>query len=243
MRQMMVAGRGFTLIDPNGDLAEDLLAFAAYRKARGDDTLWRKIHYVEPSYEMVFGYDPFTFRPAHPIPPEHGEAAYRAWLHTKVDRVAEVLQRKQNQSGFEGMPRLQRVLTDVLLAVGTAVDERGRHLPLADALVLLDPEHPRHGDVLERVAPHLDREIVSEFRRWQDMRPDRRLTETESTINRLRSFLSPVVKAIFCEQVHSLDFRGIVRARRDPRRQPARDRLLQRRPGQGGGRPLHPRGA
>ena len=211
LRQFMVERRGFCFIDPDRDTAEDLLAFAAALKAEGDDEIWRKVHYVEPSYEMVFGFDPFKFRPMKPISGVEEKNAYRAWLHTKVDSIAELFQRKQGDAGFEGMPRLKRVLTNVLTAVGTAIDMNGKHLPLADALVLLDIYHRRHEEVFRRVAPGLDRDIVADFeilhgfRRVQDLR-----TETESTINRLRTFLSPLVKGIFCDTVNTIDFFNIV---------------------------------
>ncbi len=220
MREMLVANRdgssearrGFCLIDPNGDLSEDALAYVGYLKASGDDETWRRVHYIEPSYEQVFSYDPFTFRPPSDLPPERSEAAYRAWLHTKCDRVGEILQRKQGQSGtFEGMPRLQRVLRNLLLAVGTAVHDNGKHLPLADALVLLDVFHERHAEVYARVEPHLDSEVRSDFDRWHGAKyADQVLKETDSTLNRIRSFLGPVVRAIFCEQVQTIDFRRII---------------------------------
>lgn len=216
-RYLMSRGCGFTLIDPHGDQSEDLLAFARYLMARkGRDDVLPKIHYLEPSYEQVFCYQPFLFRPAQPIPDAQYEAAHRSWLHTKVRAVMEVLQRKQNQSGFEGMPRLERILTDVLTGVGSAVRGKGskaRRLPLSDALVLLDVYHDRHADVYECVAPKLDGDLRSDFQRLQMLAkrsPDAVLRETESTMNRLRSFLSPVVKGIFCDQVESIDFRSII---------------------------------
>lgn len=213
MRYLLAAKRGFALIDPHGDLSEDLLAFAAHRKvSRKDSEIANRIHYLEPSFEQVFSFDPFRFRPSKPIPQGLEENAYRAWLRAKADRVAEIFQRKQNQANFEGMPRLQRVLTNVLVATGTAIDpERNRHLPLADALVLLDPRHERHLAVLELVLPHLDPDIASDLCRISACKnDDQRLRETESTINRLRSLLSPIVKAVFSQQVESIDIRSII---------------------------------
>src|SRR6266566_2809554 len=79
MRYLMIAGRGFALIDPHGDLSEDLLAFAGYREAdkkHGQlsaeaEPCLPRIHYLEPSYEQVFHYDPFKYRPRISIPHEH----------------------------------------------------------------------------------------------------------------------------------------------------------------------------
>jgi hypothetical protein len=212
MRCLMAAGRGFCFVDPHGDTSEDLLAYVAWRKqVEGDDALFRRIHYLEPSYEMMFAYDPFRFRPLHPLPDGQREAAFEAWLGTKVDSVCEVIQRKQGQMGFEGMPRLQRVLRDVLFAVGRAVDRRGKHLPLADALVLFDVHHKRHAEVFARVAPFLPGDVLSDFavlhgfRRVEDLR-----RETESTVNRLRALLGPVVRAMFAQTAETIDFHGIM---------------------------------
>lgn len=215
MRQLHLAKRGFCLIDPHGDLSEDLLAFFAKRRIDlGTDVLCKIVHYLEPGYDVLFGYDPFQFRPSRPIPEAVREQAYQAWLHTKVDRVSEIIQRKQGQTDFEGMPRLQRVLRDVLYACGIAVDADGNHLPLSDALVLLDIEHPRHGDVFARVSGILPREILSDFERLQAYRRvEDRLRETESTINRLRSVFSPILQAIFSRTEHTVDVRSIIQRR------------------------------
>jgi hypothetical protein len=215
MRYLMVSGRGFAIIDPHGDLSEDLLAFAAYRaEQKGDESILKRLHYLEPSYEQVFHYDPFKFNPRKPIPRDKLEDAIRSWLHTKADRIGEIVQRKQGQAGFEGMARLQRVLTNLLIAVGTPIDSNGKHLPLSDALVLLDPSHPRHNDVFQKVAPFLPEDIRSEFERFREYirtkNPRRFLDEAESTINRLRSILSPLMKAIFSEHVETIDFSSII---------------------------------
>jgi hypothetical protein len=198
MRMLTATRHGFCLIDPHGDLAEDVLAYVGRKRQEGDDALWRRVHYLEPGFETVFAYDPFWFEPPQGVHRDFHEHARRAWVHARVDRVIEILQRKQGQANLEGMPRLQRVLTDVLTAVATAVDARGNHLCLADALVLLDIFHPRHHDVFARVQPFLDLEILADFERWHRMKnPEAFLREAESTINRLRSFMSPIVKAVF----------------------------------------------
>lgn len=214
MRYLFVARRGFALIDPHGDLSEDLLAYAGYLKAsKKDPDIVQRIHYLEPSFERAFSFDPFRFRPSHPIPEDLQRNAYSAWLRAKADRVAEIFQRKQNQPNFEGMPRLQRVLTDVLVATGTNVNgEPSEHLSLSDAMILLDfSDKDRHRKVLDRMRPHLEPEILADFDRLARYNSEeQRLRETESTINRLRSLFSPIVKAIFSQQAESIDFRSII---------------------------------
>lgn len=200
------------LIDPHGDLAEDLLAYAARKVAdTGDKTLIESIHYLEPDYRSAFGYDPYRFTAPEGLTSEEQKTAYITWLHAKVDRIVEILQRKQGQPNTEGMPRLQRVLRDVLTAVGMAIDDSGKHLPLGDALVLLDIYHRRHHDVFQRVAPFLDSAILADFERWHRMKsPDQFLREAESSINRLRSFFSPIIKAIFAETVRTVNLYSII---------------------------------
>lgn len=213
MRQLIASNRGFALIDPHGDLSEDLLAFAGYWKLKTKDrSLTDRIHYLEPSFEEVFSYDPFRFRPTTPIAEHLKNNAYSAWLRAKVDRVAQIFQRKQNQASFEGMPRLQRVLTDVLVVAGTNVNgEPDHHLPLGDVMLLLDFKHKRHAEVYGKIRPRLEPEIAADFDRLASYHSEeQRLRETESTINRLRSLFSPIMKAIFSQQVESIDFRSII---------------------------------
>src|SRR5204863_5962547 len=55
MRFLVRFGHGFCLIDPHGDLSEDLLAYVAKRRGLdGDKSLLPRVHYLEPSYEMIF---------------------------------------------------------------------------------------------------------------------------------------------------------------------------------------------
>ncbi len=199
IRQWRGQGGGVTEVDP-GDLSDDMLAHAARRAMDGNSTsALKRVHYFEPgNYAVTFGLDPFRFDPAKPIHPEHRDNAYRAWLHTTVAHIAELVQLKQGQTDFEQNARLQRVLTNVLTAVGIALDKSGRHLPLSHALVLLNTDDPLHQNVFELVAPHLDMDTLADFRRLHGYRRiEDRIRETESTINRLRAILNPIAKAIF----------------------------------------------
>lgn len=214
-RKMLDDYRGFCFIDPHGDTVEDLLAYA--EKRRGDlrtDAVCKRIHYLEPTFETVFGFDPFEFRGGADIPEHLRDEAYHAWLHAKADRVATIVQRKQGQSDFQGMARLQRILRDVLIAVGTPITSDGKHLPLSDVLVLLDSHHPRHADVMKLVLDLLPSEVRADFASLASYRSEeQRKKETESTINRLRSLLSPIVKAIFSSAAATINFAEIIKNR------------------------------
>jgi hypothetical protein len=185
--------RGFVLIDP-GDLADDFLADCAQEiVATGDDRILKKIHLLQLSPLQMARYDPLRPPDLGRVHPEVRDQCYRAWQHTKVQSVAEVFQRKQGQTDFEGMARLQRVITNVFTAVSTLVG--GKRLSVGDALILIDVGHPDHSRVFRRLARRLPREILADFetlhsfRRPQDVR-----TETESTLNRLRSMLGPLMR-------------------------------------------------
>jgi hypothetical protein len=94
-RYLMASKRGFCLVDPHGDFAEDLLAFAAYRNAeKGDGGIFRRLHYLEPSFEQVFHYDPFKFPNREGIPGHLQDGYIASWVSTKAHRVGEVVQRE-----------------------------------------------------------------------------------------------------------------------------------------------------
>lgn len=188
--------RGFAIIDP-GDLCEDVLAYRARQVLEtGHRGLLKCVHYLELTFRRVFRYDPFRFLPPEGLSPEEWDAAYRSWALAKADTFSEVVQLAQGQMDFEGMARLQRVLRNVTVATAMAVDATGRHLPFSDVLVLLNLEHKRHKDVFRRVEPLLDSEVLADFARLHAYtRVEDRMRETESTINRLRSILTPLVKA------------------------------------------------
>ena len=205
-------GVGFAFLDGEGDTVEDVLGYIAYLVlAQGRRDLLERIHYIQPSYDTIFGFDPFRFRPPEGLSPDQREVANRQWLSSTVDKIALLFQRTQGDSSFEGMARLERFLKNVLTATGTAVNDGGEHLPLGDCLVLLQPEHPRHDEVFLRVDPHLTPEVRADFAMLRGINDPRRREEfTQSTINRVRAVLSPVTQAIFSQTEHVLDLRQIV---------------------------------
>jgi hypothetical protein len=205
-------GVGFAFLDGEGDTVEDVLGYVAYLVlTRGRREILPRIHYIQPSYDTIFGFDPFRFHPPVGIPAAQREVAYRQWLASTVDKIALLFQRTQGDSSFEGMARLERFLKNVLTATGTAVNDEGDHLPLGDSLVLLQPEHPRHEEVFRRVEPHLTPEVHADFAMLRGILDPRRREEfTQSTINRMRAVLSPVTQAIFSQTEHVLNLRQIV---------------------------------
>jgi hypothetical protein len=203
--------RGFCYLDPDGDTCDNLLAYALKKcEEEGTDAIIKQIVYIELSFATLFGYDPFVPPDFTDLSEPQRENAYRAWLSVKVDQFSEIVQSKQGNSDFTGMARLQRVLRTVLYAVGTAVTDDGRHLPLSEIFALLDCDHTRHDDIYRLVRDHLPDDISAEFERWQGCDRRQRLLETESTLNRLRSLLSPLVLAIFTEPARRIKFRDLI---------------------------------
>jgi hypothetical protein len=204
LRQLIDQRAGVCVIDPHGDLVEDLLAFVLehYRDAT-KAAIAERIHYFDPgSPGWRFSYDPFKFTPR-----PDGLDDYADWLKAKVEAVARIIIRKQGEADFAGKPRLERFLGNVLYAVGMRINDRGDHLSLADAFVLLDPQHERHAEVYGLIAPILPPEVRSDFEKLKNTPPQRQEEWIGSTINRFRSFLSPVVKSIFAGHAkESIDF-------------------------------------
>jgi hypothetical protein len=207
LRQIIDQRRGACIIDPHGDLVEDLLLYIMQRKDALDPKLIKRIHYFDPgSKNCRFSFDPFRYRES-----ADGDHDYDDWLKAKVESVARVVIRKQGESDFAGRPRLERFLNAVLYGVGTRINEQGGHLPLADAEILLIPSHPDHPAIVEKIAPLLPPEVLDDFKKVWEAPPRQQEEWAGSTINRLRSFLSPAVKSLFADNAkEALDFRSIV---------------------------------
>lgn len=211
LRQIIEQKAGACIIDPHGDLVEDLMAYILdHYKTTGckatDPAVFQRIHYLEPgSSECRFWFDPFQY---NGLPGE----SYDDWLKAKVESVARTIIRKQGEAGFEGKPRLERFLTNILYACGVRVNPAGDHLGLGDALALLDPSHKLHKQMYSRIESKLPSEVQSDFRKvFTTNSPRQQEDWIESTINRLRSFLSPAVKSLFVgEAKEPFNFRRVI---------------------------------
>ncbi len=202
MRQLLYHRRGFCLIDPHGDLAEDILAFIARHPDCVSPHLRNNLYYLEPGHpDWCLSYDPFHFQ---------GEPdRFDEWLETKVDDVARSVILMQKESDFAGA-RLARWLPRVLTGVGMAVDdEYTTHLSLADAHVLLAPTTQEFQNVYDVLADLLDFEIRQDFENMTQRKSV--FDETESTRNRLNRFLFLRVKEMLSAPTPSIDFAHIVR--------------------------------
>ncbi len=204
LRFLLLNHAGFCLIDPHGDLSEDVLAFIDRMGDHLCRPMRQNLFYLEPGHsQFSFSFDPFQYR--------DGDGDYEIWLHQKVHWAAKAIIRMQGEPDFQGMNRLERWMKNILTAVAVRIDEQGTHLPLSDALLLLEPDSPTKWDtVFERIRSHLPSAVRANFEALR--RGTRKVREeVESTENRLRSFLSPRVQSIFSCQAPSVDLRHIVR--------------------------------
>lgn len=203
-------GEGVSVVDPGGDLVDNLTARMARRVIDSNDsTPLKNFHRFEPGdYTKAFGWDPGKFDPAKPIHPEHRSNAFRAWLHTTVQNSGEWVQLKQGQMDFEQNARLHRILTRAFTA--GFMDVGGQHLGLPMVWVLFDPDYPGSEEALDKIAPHLDAATLADIRRVRGYRRvEDRMREIESFINRLNAILPPQAKAIFSSR-HVVPLRKII---------------------------------
>jgi len=212
VRRCIASFQPVVVVDAEGDLTEDIAAYCVRRMTdTGSEALLQRLHYLRPSWDSVFGFDIFDCEHVPDDP-----TARRAWLHTRAQRMVSIIILAQGESDTLGKPRLERVLFDVIVAVGTPIDADGKHrLPFADVFVLLDVFHTRHDEVYALVRPHLPPEIRRDIEVFQSLRnrPHEIEKYVESSVNRLRSFLGGLVQAIFSKVDASFDIAAAIRNR------------------------------
>ena len=199
---------GFTFIDPHGDTVESILQYATYRAEQlGDDYLLGRLHYLAPSTATVFRLDPFA--PLERQPPGDSALVAANSVHATAERLTRAFLRNFTQAEVEVMVRLTRWLRNAMTGVGVAGDNQQR-LSVADLFVLLDPLHDHHVRVRDALLPHLPGDVRRDFLRLMSIkRPQDQDYYTESSMNRLRAVLSPLVQAIFsAPTTESFSFSG-----------------------------------
>ena len=183
-RQLAVGPTGFMLIDPHGQLVEDILSWAA--AVRLDQH--KQIHIIEPrDADLAPAFNPLA------IPADA--------LETGVAAVATAFGMVWDGEDLHEKPRLSRLLRNLLYVLAE------HRLTIAEAKLLLAPEHKRLRARLTQSLSNpyfrdewreLDALISSSGRAWMEF--------SESVVNRLAPFLSsPVVNRIVGQSVRSLD--------------------------------------
>ena len=199
--QLAVQGAGLCLVDKDSKTVEDLMGhLMEFSEYLNPLRLW-DIHYLSPSKDRTFSYDPFFTRLT-------GQE-YEFWLDRRVDAVARILGRPHGISDYRQQMRRERVLTDVLYMVGTR-GKHGRHLGLHRALDALDMGNDRWTRDFNLVCENMPVEVARDLWRLHHTNARDRRLETESTLNILRAFLSPLVKEMVSGKATPIDFTQIV---------------------------------
>jgi len=202
--------RSLCLIDPDGDLCDDIIAaLSAYAERIGTDSVIQRTHLLELSPDVVFRHDFYRYSGPYPI----GSFAHCCWLERRVEDHCKVILRRTQQGSddFGVQVRLERFLRDYLYATAVPLDQEGNHLGWTRGLPLLDPQHGKHDEQFDLVSPHLPPEVVSDFQKIRNTtRPIDQERWLESTINRLRSLLFSLVKQIYSDTLNVVDFGRLI---------------------------------
>jgi len=180
---------GFTLIDPQGELAEALVSYFAYLRPR------KPIIYFDPSRtDYLIPFNPFY----HPEE-SHAERPVR------VDKQMQAILRVWGADSVEDTPRLARVLRCCLHLFSTGEITLNELHPL---LFYEYDKRRKYAAQLIEHSPAVRRELedLSEYSRKREFD-----TQIESTRNRLTPFVHfPQLKRIMSVSESRLDFKQVV---------------------------------
>lgn len=185
-RELITQQHGFCLIDPHGQLYEDVLNFVAYMQNPAQEVIL-----FDPSYEQrIVGFNPFR--------PQPGDVS------TQADRLVQSTVKAWRQRGTDETPELERRMRSLFHAC-IELD-----LPVSVLQYLLDfQEKAIRESVAERVSDTLIRSQLKSLSLFKQLRDFE--DHLGSTMNRLFRFLhSRQVRRIFSLRDHCLDFQDII---------------------------------
>lgn len=180
------------LVDPMGNLSNDLLKWIANERLCPEHVRQRLI-YIEPARENLV----LPFNPLLHESDDH--------LYYQVGRTIEIMLRAWASQNIEEMPRLRQWSFNLCYAVASM------GLPLAASEYLLHPGSPEHEALIGRLSPRL--RIV-----WSEILHSRiadRVRILESTRNRLAPFFdSGILRRMFSTRESRFDVARFIRERR-----------------------------
>ncbi|MFN0196156.1 MAG: FtsK/SpoIIIE domain-containing protein [Planctomycetaceae bacterium] len=180
------------LVDPMGNLSQDLLKWMANERLCPPHVRERLV-YIEPAREDVV----LPFNPLVHDSDDH--------LYYQVGRAVEITLRAWASQNIEEMPRLRQWCFNSFFAVAAM------GLPLSAAQYLLHPGSPEHEAVLKRLPDRL--KLV-----WSEIlasRGNERVRILESTRNRLAPFFdSGILRRMFSSVESRFDVERFIRERR-----------------------------
>lgn len=200
-RHLINGLNGFTFIDPHGDTAEALLAYLA--KEKGDAFLDR-IHYLQPTSQTTFAFDPFAS-----LILDDPDLSFEDRRHATVQYMIGVLMRSTASADADVMKRLKKNLTTFLTVIATPLPN-GKRFSLADIDVFLSRHHERHQDAVRLLRDHYPRAVRQDFDDLFVLPPARFFDEVSSTVNLVRTFLSPISEQVFGLQAQGIDFKKVL---------------------------------
>ena len=210
IRAFLFASRGFALVDPKGSLFRDVLAdIAKYVRDTACKAILNRVLVIELTLDSVPLLNAMHFEGDKRLSPEHQFRARVAAAAKDADVLVEIIHRHMGE-GEEGFPRVKRILRDLFVAIANV------GLEFSEVLVLLDPFHKRHDDVWEvcKASGCLPPEVQADLHMINSLKRDSdKLTQIEGPLNRLRSLLSPLLRACFADRLSAIDFNRAFRDR------------------------------
>lgn len=204
-------GWGFFVSDPKGSAVDELLGYILSIARRTDsEAVLRRVVLIEITPDSVPSISALKWTGAGAEKITNTENALKAFFAKEADVLIEIVHRVMNEDEA-GSPRIKRLLRAVFQAVAAA------ELDLVDSVTLLDPFDPDHDRVWSacKSTGKLPREVVSDIETIHNLkRPQDALQQVEGPINRLRSLLSPLIRAAFSDAVNAIDFDAIIRERK-----------------------------
>ena len=126
--------QGGIIVDPPGDTGEQILEYVASLAAKyGDDAILPRFHYLKPSPDHLFSFDPLRID-EDPC----NEFAFAAARETAVQKLIRVMLRSEAAVDEEKMRRLKRMLKAVVTLIATPLPD-GTRLSLAELPALVNP--------------------------------------------------------------------------------------------------------
>lgn len=187
-RDLIKEGSGFCLIDPHGQLYENLVQWLAYTKPRRDVVLFN------PSYEQrIVGFNPFKL----------DGVKDEARIATKVDRMVAATMRAWGATDFNQAPRLERwlrCLYHVLIEQGYSIEV---------ARYFLSWEHV---EIRNAIIQQIRSPVIRE--QWMSLIAAKTqhgfAAQLESTSNRLFKFIThPTIRRITGLLTNNIDLEAI----------------------------------
>lgn len=197
LQKIISARYGMTLLDPHGDLADDVEIYLASQP----ESVRRRAIVLRPS-------DTTRVTGLNPIAVDRtglDDITYRARLASRVGHVSKILLHAFGERDFNGKPVLAKWTNRILTILATT------GLTLADACYFFDVNSPIY-QALTAAAPDFVSQI--EMAQLADLRPADREDQIGSTKNRLLNFLSnPIVRLMLGMPSGHLDFNKAIRDR------------------------------